>query len=231
VTSLGVKTWTRFQWVPAAPIAQVDVTTLLPAASNVTDSVGGLAPSLRSHLYVASPAAFAVMVAEKLNVVGHVVDDVGATAAVTPVTVKGAVVGVGDGVTVGTGIGVPVGAGVVVGLGVGFFVGVVMGEGGTSGDGEGDGVGVGVGTSDELTREPTTNDVTRMKIAARSSPTRSRIFLRPRVCMPSCGGVGGSGCSAVEVVFSSSCMRENYSMGVLDMSRKICGDSVGKNTT
>lgn len=163
--SLGVRIWIFFQWVPLEPICHVLVTVLEPAASNVTLSIGTEGLSLLSQLYVTLPAAFAVIVAVKLKVVGHVADSVGATAAVTPVTLKGAMVGVGVGVGVCVGVGV--------GVGVGFLVGIGLTLGEGSGVGVGAGVGVGVGW---LPRENCTTAVPPTPKAANRSTPKSTSF-------------------------------------------------------
>jgi len=53
------------------PLVHEIVTVCAPADGKVTLSVGAIAPSLRSHLYVTTPGPLAIMIAEKLTVLGQ----------------------------------------------------------------------------------------------------------------------------------------------------------------
>ncbi len=64
------------------------VTVCVPAAPNVRDCVGPVAPSLRSQRYVTVPGPLAVICAEKFDVIGHFKLLGGLTWAKTAVTEK-----------------------------------------------------------------------------------------------------------------------------------------------
>lgn len=105
----------------------------MPAEAKVIDSVGAPAPSLLSHLNVTVPAAFVVILAEKLTVLGQAPPGTEATATMF-VTWKLMGVGVG----VGVGVAVFVALGLAVGLDSGLGEASRVGEG--VGDGEGEGL-------------------------------------------------------------------------------------------